>query len=338
MNAPIFIVGANRSGTTLLRLILNAHSRIAIPDELIYFDSYLAGVPIEQWRSPGLNAEAYAAFVDHFLTETCTPLDGLDHTALRNRILSDGPHNFRHPYRLALEAWAQHHGKARWGEKTPGNLFFADVIHDMFPDARFIYMVRDPRAGVASMQKVSFFPQDVVFNALSRQKHATVGRALLHRHVPDDQRMTLRYEDLVREPEHAVRTVCAFLDEPFEPGMLQFHREAEQYMKDEAASAYNASATRPISDEHIDRWRDRLDADAIALVETVCRDEIHAFDYPAPGETLPWSRRLELAIKKAYWNWQTWRHRDVRQYTVKSPIFARSRSRMRRLWSSVWSR
>jgi hypothetical protein len=335
MSAPIFIVGANRSGTTLLRLILNAHSRIAIPDELIYFDSYLAGVPIEQWRHPDLDAEAYAAFVDHFLTETCIPLDGLDFTALRARILSDGPHDFRRPYQCALEAWAQHHGKTRWGEKTPGNLFFADIIHDMFPDAQFIYMVRDPRAGVASMQNVSFFPQDVVFNALSRRKHATDGRALLLRHVPDEQRMTLRYEDLVRDPEHTVRTVCNYLDEPFEPGMLHFHREADRYMNDEAASAYNASATRPISDEHIDRWRDRLDADEIALVETVCREEIRAFDYPVTDEALPWSRRLELAIKKAYWAWQTWRHRDNRLYMVKSPMFARSRSRLRRVWNRL---
>ena len=43
MESPIFIVGANRSGTTLLRLILNAHSRIAIPDELIYWDSFMGG-------------------------------------------------------------------------------------------------------------------------------------------------------------------------------------------------------------------------------------------------------------------------------------------------------
>lgn len=67
MKSPIFIVGANRSGTTLLRLILNAHSRIAIPEEVVYFGSFMAGVPIEKWRSPGLSEEAYSDFVHDFV-------------------------------------------------------------------------------------------------------------------------------------------------------------------------------------------------------------------------------------------------------------------------------
>ena len=184
--SPIFIVGANRSGTTLLRLLLNAYSRIAIPDELIYLDSHLGGAPIEQWRDPALSPEEYEAFVDRFLDDNCQPLTELDHAALKAEILAGRP-DLRRPYRLALEDWAHHHGKDRWGEKTPGNLFYADVLLDMFPEAQFLYVVRDPRAGVASMQKVSFFPDDIVFNALSRRKHDTEGRALLELAPADDR-------------------------------------------------------------------------------------------------------------------------------------------------------
>lgn len=334
MRSPIFIVGANRSGTTLLRLLLNAHSRIAIPDELIYFDAHLAGVPVEQWRNPGLSSEAYEAFVNHFLHEHCRPFDELDKGQLKEEILTGRP-DFRRPYRLALEAWARHYGKERWGEKTPGNLFYADVILDMFPEARFLYVVRDPRAGVASMQEVSFFPDDLIFNALSRRKHDTKGRALLERHVPSAQRMTVRYEDLVREPAPKTRSICHFLEEPFEPQMLQFHEGADRYMKDEATQSYNTTATQPITDDRIDAWKRRLTPDQVAIVEHVCADVMRAFDYAPTGRRPSLAARGEILAKRAYWAWQCWRHRDVRHYTVKYPLFARTRSRAEKLLRRV---
>ena len=327
MNAPIFIVGANRSGTTLLRLILNAHPRIAIPDELIYIKSFLAGVPIEQWRTPGLSPSEYASFVDRFLEDT-QPLAAIDRSRVRDDILA-GPSTFRRPYQCALEAWARHYDKPRWGEKTPGNLFYADILLDMFPDARFLYMVRDPRAGVASMQRVSFFPDDVIFNALSRRKHDGAGRAHLRQSVPAPQRMTVRYEDLVREPEARTRAICAFLGEDFSPRMLHFHRDADDYMKDEAEARYNAAATQPITADRIDAWRDRLSPDQAAAVDAICGDVMQTFGYsPTPHTPSP-GTRAEMLLKKAYWALQCWRHRDVRHYTVKHPLFARTRTRLK---------
>ena len=325
MSAPIFIVGANRSGTTLLRLILNAHPRIAIPDELIYFDSYLAGIPIEQWRFPGLSADAYEAFVEDFLRDNCQPLDELDRAALKRDILF-GEQNFRHPYRRVLKAWADFHGKDRWGEKTPGNLFYADIILEMFPDAQFLYVVRDPRAGVASMQRVSLFPNDVVFNALSRRKHDTQGRKLLRRSVPADQRQTVRYEDLVQSPASTVRSLCDFLGEEYTPSMLRFHEDAEEYMKDAAEERYNETATHPITDDRVDAWKKHLSAEEVAIVESICTAVMQAFGYNPKAPPITLSRRAEMLLKRVYWRYQCWRHRDVRHYTVKHPIFARTRS------------
>jgi hypothetical protein len=330
VDPPIFIVGANRSGTTLVRLILNAHSRIAIPDELIYFDSYLASVPIEAWRAPDLSEATYSAFVEDFLDRASASLPGLDPAVLTSRILEGAP-NFKRPYQLVLDAWARHHGKPRWGEKTPGNLFYADILYDMFPKARFIYVVRDPRAGVASMQRVSFLPDDVVFNVLSRRKHDTTGRATLERHVPAPRRMTVRYEDLVRDPAAVVRTLCDFIGEDFEPSMLHFHRDADDYMKAEAARDYNAAATAPISASKIAAWKDRLTTDEVAIVEHLCRDVMRRFGYRAVTPGPRPADRVQMAIKTLYWRVQCWRHRDLRHYTVKHPMLARTRHRIRRL-------
>ena len=329
MNAssPIFIVGTNRSGTTLLRLMLNAHSRIAIPEEATYFQSQYDGVPTEQWRAPALSSAAYRALVEDFVTSTAAIHPELDAPALIDRILNDGPHDLRRPYQLTLEAWARTTGKARWGEKTPGNLFYVDVLQEMFPDAYFLYVVRDPRAGVASMMNAPFFADDVVFNAMSRQKHAEVGLRLLQTHVAPDHWMTIRYEDLTNRPEDTLLGICALIGEDYEPAMLQYHRTAATYMKEEAASSFNATATRPVTTARIDAWRDQLSARDVAVIEAICADEMARYGYSPTSPALSIDAHLELGLKKAYWGLQMLRNRHIREYTVKHPVFARLRHR-----------
>ena len=330
MSSPIFIVGANRSGTTLLRLILNAHPRIAIPDELFYFDTHLQGLPVEQWRQPGLSTAAYEDFVDRFLSFDSGVIADLDREAVKRAILL-GSADLRRPYECVLEAWATEHGKARWGEKTPGNLFYVDILYDMFPEAHFLYVVRDPRAGVASMQDVSFFPNDVMFNALSRRKYDTAGRALLEKSIPRSQRMTVRYEDLVRDPQETIRSVCEFVEEEFVPGMLHFHEDAGTYMKDEAEQSYNATATHPITDEYVDAWTDRLTPRQVGVVESVCAEVMETAGYVPTDRDLSAYDRVTIAVKRAYWAYQEWKARDARHYTVKHPLFARTRTRLQSL-------
>lgn len=326
-NSPLFIVGANRSGTTLLRLILNAHSRIAIPDELIYFGHEIHGVPISDWQRPALDSSSYAALVDNFLSQNCSLLlKDLDAAELRSQILASPP-SLRKPYATVLQAWADHHGKARWGEKTPGNLFFADYILEMFPSAQFVYVVRDPRAGVASMERVSFFPDDVVFNALTRRKHWKAGHQYLRKSVPQSQRVTIQYEDLVQQPEVEVRQVCEFLGEAFEPEMLRFHEDADKYMREEAANGFNDAATRPISDTAIDSWRKNLTQDEIATVEFICGPEMKEQGYPPLNLALSLPQMVMIGVKWTYWSVQSMRN-SYRNFMVKSPMFARLRYRL----------
>lgn len=327
MNAPIFIVGANRSGTTLLRLMLNAHSRIAIPEETAYFKSGLGNMPIERWHSHDLSEADYRTFVLEILDSNPILFDVLSRPALEQELLNSSQRDLRRPLAHTLERWAQAQGKARWGEKTPGNLFFADVILAMFPDAHFIHLTRDPRAGVASMQKVDFFPNSVYFNALSRRKHARVAHTMQDL-IPEDQWMTIRYEDLVSDPAPTLRRLCIFLEEKFESSMLQFYRDSAQYMKDEAASSFNVAATRPVTSERTEKWREELSPREVAIIESICASEMQEYGYRPSGSPVGLTDRIALFVHIGYWTLQQWRHRNIREFTVKAAIFARSRSRL----------
>lgn len=331
--APIFIVGPNRSGTTLLRLMLNAHSRIAVPDELVYFRGEIAGAMRDEWTQPDLSPDAFRQYVRNFLQRNREALAPLSANDLEEAICASGPFTLRHPYAETLDQWAAAHGKARWGEKTPGNLFYVDVIHDMFPNARFVYMARDPRAGVHSMLKTSFFRGDAVINALNRRKYDRNGLQHLRRSVPEEQWTVLRFEDLVQEPEATLRSLCTFLQEDFEPGMLSYHETSQKYMNQRAVNRFNKAATRPVSAKKAASWRTGLSEIQVAEVEWICRHEMDAFGYERDGHSLPLSRRVKGWLKIAYWHLQNWRHRHAPQFILQDRVLQRSRTRLKSVFN-----
>ncbi|NNF57301.1 MAG: sulfotransferase [Rhodothermaceae bacterium] len=330
MNAPFFIVGASRSGTTMLRLMLNAHSRLAVPEEFKYFNTLAGQVDLAQWRTPPELEVGYLALVQTFLQRRRHVFEELGIERLEVEILRDPERTLRAPYRIAAEAWARHHSKVRWGEKTPQNLFYADVLLDMFPGARFVYVARDPRAVVASMNRITYFSGDTVLNALNVRRAMGEGYTVFCRAVPPSRRFDVRYEDLVRDPEAALCAICTFLGERYEPGMLAFHRHAAMFM---APVIRTPAVTGPVSDAHTAKWKQTLRPAEVAVVESVCEDAMQAWGYEPVAASLPPLRRLDQAAKWAYWNWKGWQHRHRRGYTVHYPALHRTRVRLRSLFA-----
>ena len=328
MKPPIFIVGANRSGTTLFRLILNRHSEIAIPDELSYFRGPFFRAGKGHWRGDQIRRDQYERFVTRFIRNTAETVHPLDADELLQNLISREHPDLRTPYEFVLSSWAAAHGKECWGEKTPGNLFHAPVIREMFPDARFVYMVRDPRAGTSSMQQASIFGEDIVINTLNRLHYMTAGLRLLENTVPEGSRYLLRYEDLITEPEQTLRSICRFLDIEFEPAMLAHHEDAEEFMKARALNDFSKTATSPIDPTRIGSWRKTMSTREIAIVEWLCREEMLRFGYPLDGARLSIVDRFSVPVRSLYWHLHMWRNRNVPQYQVRHGLFPRLTNRI----------
>lgn len=300
-NAPIFIVGANRSGTTLLRLILNAHPRLAIPEELDFFNPWIAG----HWHDVAPNREAFCDRVHGYL-HTKLPseaFEDVDLDTLEAAVVEQAStYDWRALYGGMLQWWAHRHGKSRWGEKTPGNLFYVDTLRAMFPDARFIHLVRDPRPGVQSMQNTSFFGNDVIINALNRRKYLREG---LRRDatMPPDCWTRVRYEDLLTATEDTMQALCRFLGEQFTPSMLTYYEDAEQYMGTAAAQSFNRAARRPIDPTRAHAWRDSLPPSDAALIETLCGPEMEALGYSLDGRSPSLSDWARLTLNSLFWQY-----------------------------------
>ncbi|MEO3802516.1 sulfotransferase [Nonomuraea sp. B1E8] len=189
VDSPVFVIASVRSGSTLLRMLLNSHSRIRAPHEL-----HLRTVEVH--LTPD--------FSEQSMQELGLDKVELEH-ALWDRIL-----------RLELER----SGKEIIVDKTPGNVFIWERLHYAWPKAKFLFLLRHPEGVVSSLEnrKTNTSTREALeANALKYFKPLEQARRTL-------DGLTLRYEELTAEPERVTREVCEYLGVAWEPEMLEYSK------------------------------------------------------------------------------------------------------------------
>src|SRR5687768_16381943 len=187
VTAPAFILSSVRSGSTLLRVLLNSHSLIHSPHEL-----HLRHV----------TTEIDAAYAEKALKEI-----GLDAERLRFLLWDRVLHR-----ELAAS------GKRLLVNKTPNDVFIADEIRQCWPDARFIFLLRHPVSTVRSRQAARKDKDSEERNLEMVLRYANALEAARQKY----DGLTVRYEELTQEPERITREVCRFLGVAWEPAMLDY--------------------------------------------------------------------------------------------------------------------
>lgn len=294
--APFFIVGSGRSGTTLVRSLLNAHPRLAVPPET-HFMRRAA-------RRRGADPEAppdFEAFWRELVRWRRFRDLGVDPDEVRRLVDRAGRQDFKTVFAALLRAYADRTGKPRAGEKTPGHHRYLDRLFAWFPDARIIVVQRDPRAVVASHLRspwvadhlaarrptAPIVPRSRLFHVAER---ATRWMQAYDHHLAafaDDPRfLVVAYERLVAEPVAELRRICEFLGESYEPAMLG-ERAAGGDTTPATAPAgwyaweveHHARAAGAISNDSRERWREDLSAREIAWIEALCTPRMTILGY-----------------------------------------------------------
>ena len=216
-----FIVGVARSGTTLLRLMLDAHSQLAIPPETHFVPKL-----IRKAEDGELTRAEIAEFVT---THRRWPDFGLDPGDFTRRLESVDPRDGGEVARCLYRAYAEQQGKLRWGDKSPPYVKRMPRLASALPEARFIHVIRDGRDVALSLVDVSWGPDTVGEGAAKWAEE--IRRARKHAgRIGEERYMEIRYEDLISDPERHLRDVCSFVDLEFEPAMLDYHRSAAERM------------------------------------------------------------------------------------------------------------
>ncbi len=254
MQSPIFLVGTMRSGTTLLRLILDSHEHLALADESGFLRAVAAAKAIpDSHDGPGWYRRYGVADED---------MDA----------------RLRAFYDDLFSEWARSRGAQRWGDKTPFHISHLPLVAEVFPDAQVVGIVRHPGAVVASQLRRGIAFPDALRHWRNQNLRLLRGGS---RRQLRARTVVLRYEDLVGRPEPLLRELVAFLGEPWSPDLLRHHELAQE----QGAPRLAEGGTRTgdaIDAGRNDRWAGELTAAQRAEISRVTAPLREVFRY---GET-----------------------------------------------------
>jgi sulfotransferase family protein len=269
---PFFIVACDRSGSTMLRLILDRSPDVAIPTESMF----LADM---------------AAIRDRFgAIDTDESFDRLAATVWRHPKVREWRLGVAPPrreersgdeaYRAALEApfkaYAAQHGKPGWADKTPYYIRHIDEIRRVFPEARIVNLVRDGRDVALSLLRVPFGPANVW--AAAHQWRAAIDAGDQAAERLEDDVLTIRYEDIVANPESAVPSICAFLGVAYAPGMLAIEETPPDRIT-AGQEGWFRELYAGIGAGSVGKWRREMTRSDIGLFESIAGEQLERHGY-----------------------------------------------------------
>jgi hypothetical protein len=281
MNPFVFIIGCARSGTTLLRRIVNAHPRIAITQETHWIPGFFE-------KRIGLTPEGQVTLqlVAELLDYDRFPRLKIDREQLE-RLFHSGPAVSYADFIAGIfDLYGQARGKSLVGDKTPGYVRDIGTLHGLWPEAKFVHLIRDGRdvslsainwkgKGDKLARRFSTWGEHPVTTAAVWWKwRVALGREG-GQWLGPDLYYELRYEALVARPAQECARLCAFLDVPYDEAMLRFH---EGHTKDDPTLDAKR-AWRPITPGLRD-WRTQMSAEDLERFEAAAGDLLDELGYP----------------------------------------------------------
>jgi hypothetical protein len=275
-SSPFFIVGSERSGTTLLMVMLGNHPRLAVPEVTWYYPRFRAYLhTYGDLTRPG----NFRTLVSEMIFGLKTPLLGLclnPATVVDELVAKTKAPTFAEAFRVILETYADAVHKPRWGEKTPHNLYYVREILQDFPGAKIINLVRDGRDVAVEQLRSAFGPRNVYAAAKIWKKVQQTADTVRHE-LPPSTWLDVRYEELVSNPVEVLTEVTAFLGESFDPATLEYHRDG--IAKRRGQTRDHRPLGRPVTGEFIGIYRRYLSEFDQAVFAAVAGDELKRAGY-----------------------------------------------------------
>jgi hypothetical protein len=262
MSSPIFVVGTMRSGSTLLRLLLDSHPNIAIGEETGFGGGLSAARTIPGWR--------YGAEWSSRIGWSREELDA----------------RLRDLYSGMFERSALSQGKKRWGDKTPFHSWHMTDLAEVFPEAVFVAITRHPAAVVTSLKKKFHYAVPEASDYWTSTNLEVLRQGV---DLGPDRFAALRYEDVVTTTEPTLRDLVGWLGEPWSDDVLR-HQEVQAATGAPRLVDGSTSTREPIDPHKATAWQQALTPAEVSTVVERTGEVARFLGYePADADRLvPW--------------------------------------------------
>ena len=282
MSAPFFIVGSGRSGSTLLRVILCAHSKVTIPPETYFIMPLLEQLP----SAVPLNAVQISAAQEIITGHYRWPDMGLSETDFKGAVA-----RLERPYlqdilNVIYNFFLETEGKTIWGDKTPPYVSIIPGLLSLYPDARIIHLIRDGRDVARSFQATGWYGPWLHKNT-SEWKGAIRLIRDCRRNHPGLGIYEVRYEDLVLNTEETIHALCRNLDITFEPGMLDWTDGLDMKIPEREAHIHRKLNRKPRTTD-VFRWKTEMTRRELLVTEAFISRELASAGYQPYFRSAAW--------------------------------------------------
>ena len=265
-----FIIGRPRTGTTLVQSLLDAHPNVTIPWECQFvLNLYPAYGSITEWTT-----EQLQRFYDDLLKQWQFSSWNIDPVKLKTDLLSCAGGN---TYRDICQVVYLNHRSlfpkdaiSLIGDKNHGYTIYTDRIRKIYPDARFVYILRDYRDNFDSVKRVDF-EVPLVSLVVYKWKYFYKKALQASRKYPESF-FFIRYEDLVTAPELHVGKLCEFLGIPYDPGVFDFYKmksQAEEAYPTDVMEKHHKSLFNPINTSRLGLWKKSMTETEVRMADLV---------------------------------------------------------------------
>jgi Sulfotransferase family len=281
--APVFITGLPRSGTTLLGNIIDRHHRLAIFVESFFIPQYYY-LQVLYW--PLSKPEKFLGLAKAIVNEDASKRNHL--TMNPDRLTGVQPKNFARLLDVLFSDWAAAQGKVRWGDKSPGYVTKLPLFERLYPEAKFIHIMRDGRDVWLSLKKLGWETNVVKVartwaNVLRKARR--YGRSVNPSHYYE-----LRYEDLISRPEEELKKIMEFLGEPYTEELLHAGKADGKNIAFKGWPKIHEG----IEAGNRNKWEKEMSDEEIALFESQAAPILRELGYPLadrrPSGSILWKR------------------------------------------------
>lgn len=263
-------------------MMFNAHSEIAIPPESRFITELYAGK----------NEVEVAPLLDRLAAHKRFRLWDLPIESVHRRLDDRTTMPYVEVMEAVYVAYARAQDKQRWGDKTPRYIKEMPLLAKLWPEARFIHIIRDGRNVALSYADVPFGPKTVAKAAALWAERVSAGindgRALGDRYIE------IKYEELVADIESHAKRLCDFIDAPFDVGMLHYTERTRDDVMPWAGSN-NPNITKPVM-TNIRSWEEKMPDDQVAIFESIAGDLLKRLGYPVRHERVGAGTRLAATL------------------------------------------